>query len=287
MRPVLLHRSYADSEEKLFEYAWQYGFQGVEVNAPGLSCDLAEIGDVTEKLAALKEKWLTRDIVLHFPMSLINDGEWAHRESIFEKMRESFRLTSRELGVTVFNTMAAGTIIPDGNAYTDYHLNGSAAATDVHWQRAVEILRTACDMASDFGITLAIETHGCLLHDLPEPTLKLIEHVDRDNLTINLDIPNIALVRRNVPADSDIEPLLSRIGHVHLKNLRMVIGGGFLLEGVGNGIINYESLFQSLDACGYRGAYSLEFPGRYGDMEHNVKSDINYVKNVQLAGMAS
>lgn len=282
MRPVLLHRCYVSSDEELFENAWRYGFQGIETNAPGQQGDLSQISAEVAALAALKTKWLTPEIVLHFPMALINDGEWERREEVFEKMRESFRLTSRELGVKVVNTMTAGPIIPAGNAYTDYHLNGSAAATELHWQRAVAMLQTACDLAKDFGIVLTLETHGCLLHDLPEPTLKLLAMVDRNNLKINLDVSNIILVKKNVFADDELKPSIPHIGHVHLKNLRMVIGGGFLLEGISNGIVNYHFLLQELDKENYRGAYTLEFPSSYGDMQKNIIADLNYIRNLQL-----
>jgi len=286
MNQIYLHRSYITSNEELFRKAWEYGFQGVETNAPGLN-PADDISQVADELARLKEEWFVQGIALHFPMNLITDDKWPDRNATFDRMGKAFKTASEKLDVKVFNTMAAGALIPAGNAYTNYAKNGSAAANETHWARAVEMLKTACDLAAEYHITLALETHGCLIHDLPEPTLKLLSLVAKPNLKINLDLPNMVLSRDNLIPPAELEPLLPLTGHVHLKNLRMVIGGGYLLEGVGGGIIDYKPLFQRLQAVGYKGKYSLEFPGRYGDMDKAVKTDIEFVKKIQLEALGN
>lgn len=284
MNPILLHRTYANSLEQTFCLAWKLGFNGVEVNAPGLTETFDAIPAQIEQLARLKESWLTQNMVLHFPMGLIEDEKWSERQSVYEKMARSFELASRELGVKLFNTMASGTIIPKGNKYTDYGKNGSIAANETHWERAVAMLKQAAELAAEHGITLAIETHGCLIHDTPEATLKLVQLVGADNLTINLDLPNMVLTRGDFLQENEVAPLIPHIGHVHMKNLRMVLcgNGGWLLEGVGNGMINYTSLVQSLHKAGYKGAYALEFPSGYGDFKEAAKRDIVFTKNLLL-----
>ena len=67
----------------------------------------------------------------------------------------------------------------------------------------------------------------------------------------------------------------------------VVIGGGYLLEGVGGGIIDYNPLLKSLQSAGYSGVYSLEFPGRYGDMDKAVKTDVKFVKKLQLEAFSN
>jgi sugar phosphate isomerase/epimerase len=286
MRPIYLHRSYITTNEELFRKAWEYGFQGVETNSPGLRPS-DDISQGMDELARLKEYWFVQGMVLHFPMDLITDNKWPSRKEVFDRMGRAFRAASEKLEVKVFNTMTAGALIPPGNAYTDYPKNGSAAANETHWERAVEMLKTACGMAAEYGITLVMETHGCLLHDLPEPTLKLLSLVAKPNLKINLDLPNMVLSRNNLLPAKELESLLPLTGHVHLKNLRMVLGGGYLLEGVGGGIIDYKPLFQALQAAGYNGGYSLEFPGRYGDMDKALKADAEFVKKLFLEVYAS
>jgi len=284
MNSILLHNSYLDSNKKLCENAWKYGYNGIETNAPGLNGNLNEIPSQIEELERLKEKYLLSNIILHFPMKLINDDEWDQKDIIYEKMNKSFMLASQRLGVTMFNTMTAGTIIPKGNAYTEYSQNGSIAANETHWERAIEMLKTSSTMAKEYGITLAIETHGCLLHDLPGPTLKLLEKVNADNLKVNLDIPNMALTKNNFLKDEEIAPLIPYTGHVHLKNLRMVIagGGGFLLESVSSGMIDYKPLVETLNKHSYKGAYSLEFPCKYGDIDKRIKADLEFARKLQL-----
>ncbi len=286
MNPIYLHRSYITTNEELFRKAWEYGFQGVETNSPGLNPS-DDISKGMDELVRLKENWFVQGTVLHFPMDLITDNKWPSRNEVFDRMGKALSAASGKLGVKVFNTMTAGALIPPGNAYTNYPENGSAAANETHWERAVEMLKSACDLAAEFGITLAIETHGCLIHDLPEPTLKLIKLVAKPNLKINLDLPNMVLSRNNLFQANELEPLIPLVGHVHLKNLRMVIGGGYLLEGVGGGIIDYNPLLKSLQSAGYSGVYSLEFPGRYGDMDKAVKTDVKFVKKLQLEAFSN
>lgn len=281
MIPIYLHESYTSSKDDLFKKAWLYGFQGVELCSPGLN-PADDIAKGMSELARLKDHWRVQDVILHFPMNLITDDQWPSRSEVFVRMGKSFQLATQTLGVKVFNTMAAGALIPSGNTYTDYPNNGSAAANEIHWQRAAEMLKTACDLAAEYKIALVIETHGCLIHDLPETTLRLVQMVSRPNLKVNLDLPNMVLVRDNLLGAEEVEPLIPLTGYVHLKNLRMVIGGGYLLEGVGGGIIDYKPLLKRLGATGYQGVLCLEFPGRYGDMDQAIEKDMAFVKNLQL-----
>jgi len=290
MNPILLHRSYVDisgrpgTMETVFRTAWELGYNGVEVNAPGCGQELADVAPGIDTLARFKEKWITPVIVLHFPMGLIEDDKWPQREAVYERMQKSFELASAKLGVTLFNTMASGPIIPEGNQYVDYAKNGSIAATETHWERAVEMLTTASRLAAESHITLAIEVHGCLIHDLPETTLDLLDRVGAANLGANPDVGNMTLVRENFLAPEELEPLVPRTTHVHLKNVRMVLagGGGWLIEGTGNGQIDYLPLARSLTASGYRGPYSLEFPGLYGDPRAAAARDLAFTQRLLL-----
>ena len=285
MNPILLHRTYFGNNETTFRKAWEIGFSGVEVNAPGFNEAIKEIPACADSLARWKDKWLVGTMVLNFPMTLMSGDEWGNRNAYFDKMAESFMLAAGKLGVKTINTVAGGALIADGCSYTDYGKNGSATATDTHWERGVEMLKNACSLAAEHGIVLTIETHGCLLHDTPKTTLKLLDLVDADNLMINLDIPNMVLTMGDLPLESDIESLIPRVGHVHLKNLRYILGGGFLLEGASVGAVDYRPIVAKLNDIGYDGAFSLEFPGGRGDTEVAARQDFVFAQKLQMEDM--
>ncbi|MDD5705531.1 MAG: sugar phosphate isomerase/epimerase [Kiritimatiellae bacterium] len=286
MNPILLHRTYFGDNEATFRKAWEMGFSGVEVNAPGYNESLADVAAHADRLAAWKAKWLVGTMVLHYPMSLIDDAGWADRDAHFERMAESFHLAASVLGVRVVNTVAGGAIVAKGCAYTDYGKNGSATATDTHWERGVEMLRTACALAAEHGLTVTIETHGCLIHDRPQSTLKLLDMVGAANLKVNMDIPNMVLTLEDLLPQADIEALLPHVGHVHVKNLRFILGGGFLLEGASVGAVDYRPVVARLSELGYTGAYSLEFPGGRGDTELTAAQDLAFVKRLLIENIA-
>ena len=280
MIPILLHNTYAKDPEKLFALAWKAGYNGVEMASPGLKQKISDIAPGIENIARLKEKYLCNELVLHFPMLLMNDEQWNGKEEYFERMSKAFELASKKLGVKKFNTMAAGAIIPEGNKYTDYHLNGSAAANEDQWERAFSMLRTASKLASQHDIELVVESHGCLIHDSYQACLRLMNELDCPNVKLNLDVANIVLTKTWMLTDEELAPLLPLTSHLHLKNLRFVLGGGVLLESVANGEIQYEPILRKVIEESSNLTCSLEFPGRFGDMEAAAHNDLRFVREI-------
>ena len=79
-------------------------------------------------------------------------------------------------------------------------------------------LHQLCEIASDYGLNLVVETHPQTLADTRESTLQLIEEINHPALRLNFDVLHVwesgadpfAFIR-------EIEPL---VAHMHLKNVR-------------------------------------------------------------------
>src|ERR1700759_5085729 len=57
------------------------------------------------------------------------------------------------------------------------------------WNRCVEGIREAADMAADMGITLALQNHAPVLAKGYEDTLTMMKEIDRNNVELCIDAP--------------------------------------------------------------------------------------------------
>lgn len=107
---------------------------------------------------------------------------------------------------------------------------GASEATEEQWQAAIEGLREFCDVAAQRGVELCLECHeGSLMEDAPS-ALRILNSVDRSNLTVNLQIPF-----PNEDWRVSLEKLASHTTHIHIHNWTEGPGAGeltFLSEGV-------------------------------------------------------
>jgi sugar phosphate isomerase/epimerase len=100
---------------------------------------------------------------------------------------------------------------------------GGAQATSHQWQDAISGLREFCDRAAAQGVELCLECHeGSLMEDAPS-ALRLLHGVDRENLTVNLQLPLL-----NEPWTKSLELLGDRTTHIHIHNWTGGLGEGDL-----------------------------------------------------------
>ena len=114
------------------------------------------------------------------------------RERDVEECIAFFRMAAERFELTVCNTMTGSLVSPDAHYY-EFDKNGSSIATDEQWEWAVAGFQTLGDVAAELGFRFAFETHNGYLHDLPKPTCRLVERIDRPSVGINYDHGNSGL----------------------------------------------------------------------------------------------
>ncbi len=119
---------------------------------------------------------------------------------------------------------------------------GAKEASEAQWQAAIDGLQEFCDSAAGHGIEMCLECHeGSLMEDSVS-ALRLLNGVNRPNLTANLQLPLL-----NEDWKTSVDALGAYTTHIHIHNWTLGLGLGdmtFLGEGVFDWIPAVEALRQ-------------------------------------------
>ena len=132
------------------------------------------------------------------------------------------------------------------------HQVRAAAASEAVWTEAASALAEYADMAAGQGVELCLECHeGSLMEDAAT-TRRLLDAVNRPNLTVNLQLPLV---------DEGWERSVAALGrhttHIHIHNWTEGLGRG-ALTGVGQGVFDWRPVLVALAALGSHPVLSLE-----------------------------
>jgi sugar phosphate isomerase/epimerase len=117
----------------------------------------------------------------------------------------------------------------------------SHQATPDQWNDAIVSLREFCDIAARQNVELCLECHeGSLMEDSPS-ALRLLNGVNRPNLTTNLQLPFV-----NEDWKLSVESLARSTTHIHIHNWTKGLGQGDLtfLE---DGAFDWVPVVRALD----------------------------------------
>ena len=203
------------------------------------------------------------------------------REKSLENLNNIVAFAS-DNGITVLNVFGETIKHPEAK-YMDFHMNGSAAATDEQWDMTVDFFQRAGDFAADKNVKLCFETHMSYIHDVGDATAKLLDRIDRPSVMANLDYGNIFLTDQKMDMAKSIAPLLGRIGYTHLKNVR-TYHKSFetnLFESVAlyDGEINNFVLVCDLLKSGYKGIFTIENT-MGGDKRYFMRTELAYLREL-------
>jgi 3-dehydroshikimate dehydratase len=153
---------------------------------------------------------------------------------------------------------------------------GSADATVQQWDECVKGLQTICAMGANHGIGFPLETHqikhhGPNLTDTSPSTLRLLDDVGMDNLTVNLQTP---LVGETV--SETVELLGDRVVHLHAHNW---IGDWPKLTYLNEGDEDFEAFLSALQKKGFDGYISIEH-GNHHPVAETAKHEISYLRRL-------
>jgi sugar phosphate isomerase/epimerase len=281
---VIMHINYMEQGQSLSEIcerAVQIGFDGVEFRR-----DRGVEGETPEKylseLAVAVEKSGLKKVLFGSPGPNLMQADKFKREQEVERYIDFFKLALKYFPMEDVNNTMSGSLRSPDMQYTDYTKHGSFIATEDHYNWASEGFKTIGDFGLENGLAFAFETHMGYLHDLPVPTKKLLDMIDKPNVGANFDYGNISYFPDPPSAKETIEMLGDKFTYFHLKNYMVPKVGGDTVKipcALEEGIINNREVLKILKARNYTGNICVEAP-RPGDREWFAKKDLIYIKEV-------
>ena len=128
------------------------------------------------------------------------------------------------------------------------------------WDMVLGAYGELVPLAENNDVYLAVEAVFSMLCRDYYTTRVLIDHFDSPHLGVNMDPSHYVLYRND--ASWAVRQFRDKIKHVHLKDVVGVpgeSGKSFLFPLLGEGLVDWQSFFQSLDEIGYEGFASVEF----------------------------
>ncbi|MHC4872865.1 MAG: sugar phosphate isomerase/epimerase family protein [Planctomycetota bacterium] len=281
--PVIMHITYGEPTltiEESCTLAKKIGFDGIEFRRRK---DTEEESMLTylDRILKAKEETGLEYILFGAPGPNLMDENSSVREEELEWCDKFYREAAKRFNLTVCNTMT-GPLVAEGNDYMTFEKNGSAIATEDQWRWATEGFQLLGDLAEELGFKFAFETHNCYIHDLVEPSCKLVDDINRKSVGINIDYGNILLNKNGGSLEDSIKAFGKRIYYAHLKNCFMISGleyHNYISCSLSQGAIDNRTFLKLLKEEGYKGPIAIEGP-RPGDRIHYVKEDFAYLKEM-------
>ena len=276
---IYMHVNYLEHQyplETIVDRAAEAGYDGVELRG----WDVTKQRTVSDYLPEACQLANSRNLELVIAQNLdATNLDPRRRDDSLQEMNTTIRIAA-DHGVRPMNVFA-GHLLAPGAEFFQFCRNGSAAATEDHWFWAVESFRVAAELAAERNVDLCFETHGCFLHDLAEPTCRLVERIEQPNVKITFDYANIHCHPENPGLDRSLALAAPYVGYVHLKNLSVTVSdesstviGCSLREGE----IDVPMLLEKILLTGYRGPIALENIFE-GDKQQMLVEDLAYLRS--------
>ncbi len=277
---TLLHVNYYEGLgklETLFKIAASNGCSGVELRR--FSAYETDEQGYLNKIADLKQRYSDFEIIFGYPLNYMVD-EPERIKTDEQNFIKFLDWAQAACGTKIINFFT-GNLIAPGAEYTDYEKNGSACATEVHYERAAVGLRRLNPELAKRNMRIALESHNCYLHDLPQACAKLLDMADADRCGINYDHGNIFINHNGVGIDECFKLLNGRIYYAHLKNLMRTPDFKYnLATHLEDGHIDTCQVMKGLANELPDGIIAIEYPCS-GDGVIAAKRDMDYIRFLQ------
>ena len=273
------------SFERAARRAQENGYDGLELFAGHFRLD-----HLWEDLDDVKR--ISRGVGIPVPAinlhsHVIGDDPEERRERVAWLSEVISRLP--DYGYRIMNGFAGSLITgPREFVKQDWGKNGSAAAVEHHYERAIDAYRVLADVARRAGLLLTLEVHMNTIHDTAATTRRIVDAVDSPAVRANIDAGNMRGVPHAEPAVEGVGILGERIAYAHVKNARRV---PFLPVGIDydwrlhEGDVDYHAVVAALVHHGFEGPYTIEWSGN-GDPNVPAREDIKYLQRI-LADVAA
>ena len=163
----------------------------------------------------------------------------------------------------------------------------SAKAGEMPKPEAYRRLRERAELAGEYGITLALETHPDLGENTGEARATLLA-VDHPRLRWNLDTANLYYYNHNIDAAEQARKGADLVASVHLKDTNGA-HRCWWFPALGEGVVDFAAVHQALAEKGFGGPYTLELEGIQGEAldeaatQERVAQSLRHLKEVGLA----
>jgi len=219
------------------------------------------------------------------------------RENNLAMMRMVLEL-AKDLGVDLVKIFAAWPgIINDEEAvamYGEYergnYYKRLFPADLRRWNRCVEGIREAADMAADMGITLALQNHAPVLSKGYEDTFIMMQEVARKNVKLCLDAPLFYERQSDEYIHEALQKCADYLVHTHYGawNFCENDKGEIIQEpapSTGN-LVNYQAFIEELHNVGYKGFLTSEYClPVYKDHQYAGIEEIDHATRISLQYM--
>ena len=283
---VIMHVNFAEfpragefdgkSIDDICRMAAELGYEGVEFRSRLPGClGNATSEDYYRQIAEGKKKYGLKEILLGVVVAdCMNPDKEVRAEAVKTAIKKA-QLISDLCGTTVCNTNA----VPIRSTDTSidpraFEFHGSAAATEEMWNLTVDTYQQIGKGLEPLGVKFAFETHMRYIHDLPEPSRKLVDLIDSPMIGINMDYGNTAYFPKKPTVTETIDIYGDKLFYAHLKN-SVNKQGCALAEGE----INHRVYLKKLRDVGFSGPIAIEAP-RPGDRTWFAQQDLAYYKAV-------
>ena len=143
------------------------------------------------------------------------------------------------------------------------------------------------DAAAERGIVVAMETHPDLVTNA-DVALETMRCVDHPNIRVNFDTANVHYYNEGVDSVDQFRKIAHAAAAVHLKDTN----GAYQtwhFPALGEGIVDFPSIFEIFAGHGRNGPYTLEVEGISGesltrrDVERRIEQSLDYLRDHGLA----
>lgn len=286
---LIMHVNYAEADylqykgksvDDICRMAAECGYDGIEFRGePPKQLTSDSVKEYMEAIAQGKKKYGLTDILFGIDLVDSASDDKEKREKTIADAIEMAQLANDICGSTVCN--GCGTILrcPDETVpMSKVELCGSAAATQEQWDLTVDAFQRFGKVAETLGMKMGLETHFWYIHDLPEPTMKLINLIDSPAIGVNMDFGNIVKFPKHPSLTDAIDIYGDKLYYVHLKN-SLPVAGDRMATAMSDGEINHREYLEKLKQIGFEGPIGLEAV-RSGDKRWFAQQDVDYIKSV-------
>ncbi len=161
----------------------------------------------------------------------------------------------------------------------DFASNGSALATDAHYEKAAAALRALAGVAGDNGVRLALEIHMNTIHDTVASTRRLLDLVDSEHVVATPDPGNMYATNVDDRDPGALDAIRDRVGYFHFKTCTESEGAYDYSARLADGDIDLSRYLHKLEEFGYNGPVCIEHVGA-GDPRACAQEDIAYLRRM-------
>ena len=161
----------------------------------------------------------------------------------------------------------------------------SAHGGDLPREVVFNRLRELGENAQKLGIIICLETHPDLANN-GDVALETMNGVNHPGIGINFDTANVHYhTNREIDTVEEIQKVLGYVKAVHLKD---TMGGyhAWKFPALGEGVVNFKSVFELLNGYGFNGPFTMELEGVEGeDLDRagvlaRVEQSFQYLKDI-------